>query len=186
MLRYYITDRKQLGGTDDLIRNIQRVAPAVDYIQIREKDLSARELYDLTKRSISARGTHPVRILVNARADVAIAASADGVHLPSASIAPFLLKQIAPAGFLIAVSCHSLDEVQRAEREGADFAVYGPVFATPGKGAPVGLDALAAAAKSVRIPVFALGGVDENNEDQCIAAGAAGIAGIRMFQRTTS
>ena len=83
---------------------------------------------------------------------------------------------------MIAVSCHTLDEVRAAEDEDADFVVFGPVFGTPGKGAPVGLDALARAAASVRIPVLALGGVTDANANLCVSAGAAGIAGIRLFQ----
>lgn len=183
MQRYYITDRKQLGGIDDLLRNIATIAPHVDFIQIREKDLTARDLYTLVRRAIEVRASTRPSIVVNTRADVAIAAGADGVHLPSNSIAPFLLRQIAPAGFLIGVSCHSIDEVQRAEREGADYVVFGPVFTTPGKGEPVGLDALEQAVKAVHMPVFALGGIDQQNAVECEARGVAGIAGIRIFQK---
>lgn len=183
MLRHYITDRKALGGTEALVRNIAAIAAAVDHIQIREKDLSGKELYHVVRRAIEARGQHRTRIIVNTRTDIALAAGADGLHLPGGSIAPFLLRQIVPPGFLIGVSCHSIEDVQRAEREGADYVVFGPVFATPGKGAPVGLDALEQAVKAVRIPVFALGGVDERNTPDCIQRGAAGVAAIRMFQQ---
>jgi len=95
-----------------------------------------------------------------------------------------VVRSIAPAGFLIGVSCHTVEELVRAEREGADFAVYGPVFATashPGA-APVGLEALATAVRAMRIPIYALGGVTEANAPLCITAGAAGVAGISLFQ----
>jgi thiamine-phosphate pyrophosphorylase len=174
MLRYYITDRHAAGGIGMLLRYIE-VASA-DYIQIREKDLSAKELLDVTQRAVAV---SKAPILVNSRADVAAAAGAQGVHLPAGSIAP---RELRPIARVIAVSCHTLDEVRAAEIEGADFVVFGPVFETPGKGAPVGLDALACAAAAVRIPVLALGGVTDANANLCVSAGAAGIAGIRLFQ----
>lgn len=177
MLRYYITDRRAAGGIEPLLRCIQ--AASADYIQIREKDLSAKALLDLTRRAVAIT---KIPILVNGRADIALAAGARGVHLPGGSIAPRELRRMT-AG-LIAVSCHTLDEVRAAEAEGADFAVFGPIFATPGKGSPVGLDALARAAASVRIPVLALGGVTTANANLCVLSGAAGIAGIRLFQTT--
>ncbi|MCU1262856.1 MAG: Thiamine-phosphate diphosphorylase [Bryobacterales bacterium] len=176
MLRYYITDRHLAGGIEPLLESIAHAS--VDYVQIREKDLSARELVALVRRV----KTSGAKILVNDRTDVALACGADGVHLRAHSLAPARWRAITPPGFLIAVSCHSADDVRRAEAEGADFVVLGPIFATPSKAAfgdPIGLRPLHEAAHSVSIPVLALGGVSEANAPACLRAGAAGIAGIR-------
>jgi len=172
--RYCITDSVDVA--------VRAAAAGAAMIQVRAKTLATRALMALVRDVVAvARG---VPVLVNTRADVALACGAQGVHLPSDGLAADVVRSIAPAGFLIGVSCHTVEELVRAEREGADFAVYGPVFATashPGA-APVGLEALATAVRAMRIPIYALGGVTEANAPLCITAGAAGVAGISLFQ----
>jgi len=186
MLRCYITDRKAAGGEDALLGYIRRaLLDRVDYVQIREKDMAARDLLALVRRAMDFSNPYHARILVNSRADIALAACANGVHLPADSIAPKILRAITPSGFRIGVSTHSIDELRAAEAGGADFAVFGPVFPSvskPGYGPPRGLALLADAVRAVTIPVLALGGVSHQNAARCIDAGAAGIAGISLFQ----
>ena len=177
MKRYYITDRKAVGGFRPLLEIISdQMHLGVDYIQIREKDLTARELFELTLAAIEARNAirKPIgtKLLVNSRCDVAAVTGADGVHLPSD--AP---RQTLP-GLLVSRSCHSLDEVRNVK---ADLILLGPVFDSPGKGAPIGLPVLRKACE-LRRCVYALGGVTWENAAECLHSGAEGIAGIRLFQ----
>ncbi len=180
MLRYYITDGT--ATAEAVLFKIQRAVNAgVELIQIRQKDWSARRLLALIA-SIDRKAS---KVLVNERMDIALAAGADGVHLPAHSPAVSRCRTIAPPGFLIAASCHSVEEVLIAEKEGADFSVLGPIFATPSKlkyGAPLGLRVLHEAAHCSVLPVFALGGVNAANQELCARAGARGVAGIRLFQ----
>jgi thiamine-phosphate pyrophosphorylase len=193
----YVTSRKALGLETNpitrLLAIIRRAIEAgVDWIQIREKDLSGRELVHLVREAVAAASDTQTKILVNDRLDVAIAARAGGVHLGAESIP---IREVAawreshPAAslpnFLIGASCHSIEQAQTAERDGADYVIFGPVLETPSKanfGPPQGLERLRKVCAEIKIPVLAIGGVNAAYASDCIRTGAAGIAAIRMFQ----
>jgi len=186
VLRCYITDRRSLPPGRSFKDAVSRaIGNGATWIQIREKDLSARELFALTGQAVALAAPTGVKILVNSRFDIALAAGAHGVHLPSGSPPPTRWRALTPPGFLIGVSCHTLLDLRAAQSEGSDYTVFGPVFPPRSKSsdlAPRGLTGLKQAARVVKIPVLALGGINENNADLCAEAGAAGIAAISLFQ----
>jgi len=192
-----VTDGKALGADDRIASVLARiqaaVAAGVDSVQIREKDLAARELLALSRTAVRAAeetGTANARVIVNDRLDVALAAGAAGVHLggeslPAREAARWCRSGNAPADFLIGVSCHATEEAREAEDFGASYIFFGPVFDTPAKrrfGPPQGIAKLAEVCRAVRIPVIAIGGITEKNGPECFRAGAAGVAAIRLFQ----
>jgi len=183
---YYVTDRKQLAG-QRLLSCIKRAAEwGVDFIQIREKDLTDRELYLLTTKTVAIARKTGTGVIVNGRADVSLCAGAQGVHLPSACLRPSDIRPWAPDNFVIGVSVHSLSEAIRAESEGADYVLLGPIFPTPAKavyGSPLGLEEIRLACREVSLPVLGLGGIGSDAVEAVCEAGAAGVAGIRLFQR---
>jgi thiamine-phosphate pyrophosphorylase len=161
------------------------IAAGIDLIQIREKRLTTRVLFELAERAVElSRGTQS-RILINDRADIAAGAGADGVHLTTRSIAASTIRKTFGSDFLIGTSTHSRAEARVARDGGADFAVFGPIFETTSKidyGPPPGLETLAEVAQELNpFPLLALGGVSIENAPECLRAGASGIAGISLF-----
>ena len=162
------------------------VAAKVSLIQLREKNLSARVLFELTNQAAQLTRASETRLLVNDRADVARAAGADGVHLTAHSLGADVMRRTFGPDFLIGVSSHSIAEARAARAANADFAVWGPVFATGSKnafGAPQGVTKLQTVVRDVApFPIIALGGINADNFVSCLEAGASGIAGIGLFQ----
>jgi thiamine-phosphate pyrophosphorylase len=207
-LLYYITDRSALPGNESARRTrlLEKISEAgtagVEFIQLREKDLPTRELESLAREAVSVltevrTGKRELRtkLLINSRTDLALASGADGVHLRSDDIFPQEVRAIwktsgsdagspgpasTPPEPLIAVSCHTSAEVTAAAANGADFAVFAPVFQKHGE-RPAGLNLLREACQA-KIRVLALGGITLDNAQSCLQAGAAGIAAIRLFQ----
>ena len=164
------------------------VAAGISLLQIREKSLSARVLYELARRAVAITRGSATRLLVNDRFDIARAAGADGVHLTTRSLPAKVVRSICGDDFLIGVSTHSLETALDARAEGADFVVFGPVFETESKrefGAPQGLEKLREVTSALAgFPVIAIGGIDLDNAAECFRAGASGVAAIRMFTNT--
>ena len=191
----YVTDRRSLAADTAfakaiLLDNMERATKAgVDWIQLREKDLSGRELAELAATALQCVGAGS-RLLINDRLDVAVAIGGAGVHLgehslPVAEARRFVKERCPGREFLIGVSTHSVQAAQEAETGGADYVIFGPIFATPSKadfGIPQGLAKLSQVCERVKIPVLAIGGITTENARECLNAGASGIAAIRLFQ----
>jgi thiamine-phosphate pyrophosphorylase len=210
LLLYYITDRQHFAGSqaEKQAKLLARIAEAatsgIDFIQLRERDLPARELEWLAEKALLAigqAGSTPIasKLLINSRLDVALAMGAHGVHLRADDICASEARAVAAKAvadsakftwpkFCVSVSCHTQAEVRAAEAHGADLVLFAPVFEkTGGQQEPHGIKGLRAVCRDRRaarppVQVLALGGVDLGNAASCLKAGAAGVAGIRLFQ----
>jgi len=181
---YLITDRTQTAGRPLIDVVEAALHGGVDAVQVREKDLDARARLELARALLPICRRHGARLLINDRVDVALAAGADGVHLPATSFACADARRLVGDRLLIGVSTHAVGEIEAAARDGADFAVLGPIYATPSKaayGAPLGLARLAEARQRVVLPVLAIGGIDADDVAAVRQAGATGIAVVRAI-----
>jgi len=191
----YVTDRQALSGprSEDCRTLLERIREAgeagIDWIQVRERDLAARELADLVRAALG-RLPGSSLLIVNDRVDIALATGAGGVHLGERSLSARDVKRFVSARnvderFRVGVSTHSLASALEAEQARADYVFFGPVFPTPSKaayGAPQGLERLREVCRQIALPVVAIGGITTENASACLRAGAAGIAAIRLFQ----
>jgi thiamine-phosphate pyrophosphorylase len=176
---YLITDRNGCAGRDLLTVVGKALEGGIRAVQLREKDLPARDLYNLASEMRELTGRFGARLFINDRIDIAMTVDADGVHLGESGIPADLARKLLGKEKLIGVSCHSLESALSARKRGADFITCGPVFHTPSKaayGEPIGLPRLAEVASSINIPVFAIGGIKRGNIGEVMAAGAKGIA----------
>jgi len=178
---YLITDRKQVKNSNLLSAVKKALAGGVRAVQLREKDLDTRDLLKLAYRMKDLTHDYDAKLFINDRFDIALAVSADGVHLTRNSIPVEAVRKTVGEKLLIGVSTHSLKEAGEAERGGADFVTFGPVYRTPSKvkyGAPVGLDELSRVCSKIKVPVFALGGVKMNRVNKVRESGAYGVSMI--------
>jgi thiamine-phosphate pyrophosphorylase len=185
---YLITDRKLFGESRYLFAAVEEAIKAgVKAVQLREKDLPTRELLDMAYKMRELTARYNIKLFINDRVDIAMCVNADGVHLGQSSMPVYAVRKVVDASrithyashFLIGVSTHNLDEALTAEREGADFITFGPIYTTPSKlayGKPVGTGALKIVSDKVAIPVFGIGGIKPDNAVEAINAGAYGVA----------
>lgn len=201
----YVTESQSLGftelGSSILAKIAAAVEAGVDWVQIREKEMPARQLVTIARAAVGMSSHKPpapgeadrlgALVLVNDRLDVALAADAAGLHLgrqslPAHDVIAWRREGKTATDFMVGLSCHTIDELRQAEDAGADYAFFGPIFDTPAKrrfGPPLGIAKLAAACLATRLRVIAIGGVTLENGTECFHAGGAGIAAIRMFQQ---
>jgi thiamine-phosphate diphosphorylase len=180
-----ITDRRRLPEptVDAVVRQVRRAAESgVQLVQIRERDLEGRALFELVRQLVATVIGTATRIVVNDRLDVALAAGAHGVHLRSSSFAASRTRDMVPAGFLIGRSVHSTDDVSTVARD-TDFLLFGNVYETSSKpgGAAIGLSRLAEVVRATSVPVLAVGGVSPERVPEVLEAGAVGFGAISLF-----
>jgi thiamine-phosphate pyrophosphorylase len=177
---YIITDRKLFKAQCSMYFAIESALEAgAKYIQLREKDLSVKELMEMAVWMRELTGEYDAKLFINDRVDIALSVGADGVHLGQKSIPPHAVKKISGDKLMIGVSTHSINEAVDAEKDGADFITFGPVYETPLKfkfGNPVGIDSLRKVKSLISIPVLAIGGVKPDKVKELKEAGADGIA----------
>ena len=176
---YLITDRTQTAGRELPAVVVAALRGGLRAVQLREKDLTSCQLFELASELRMITREYGAQLLINDRIDIALAVGADGVHLGRASLSVAVARRVLGSAQVIGYSAHSMEEAQQAERDGADFVTFGPVYATPSKaayGEPLGLACLADVARCLTIPVFALGGVKISTVDEVMSAGAHGIA----------
>ncbi len=186
---YLVTDRHQTGGRSLAPLIEQAVAGGLRAVQVRERDLPTRDLLALSQDLCVSLRSRGVRVMINDRADIALGLGADGVHLRADSMPVAIARRLLGADRLIGVSAHSADEVARAESDGADFAVLGPIYETPSKqafGPPIGLRALEETGRRCRIPVFAIGGITVARVAEVRRAGAQGVAVVSAILSAAS
>ena len=176
---YAITDRKQFKREfEDQIKRM--LDKGIRMFQLREKDLTPEEIFRYAEKMERLLDGYDAIFLVNDRVDIAVLSGADGVHIPENGIPIEPIKHKFPE-LIVGKSCHSLECAKKAEKEGADFITFSPIFDTPKKGTPKGIEKLKEVVGSVNIPVYALGGITEEKILEVLNAGAFGIAGIRLF-----
>lgn len=176
---YFITDRKKFKKP--FLEQIKAILDrGIRVIQIREKDLPDDELFSLLEDTVKVSQGYDAKIFVNSRVDMAVLLNLEGVHLPSKSIPIQQIKHKFPH-LKVGKSCHSLSEAIKAQEEGADYIFYSPIFHVEGKGKPVGIDGLLEVLNSIKVPTYALGGINKDNIKKVLDTGVYGVAGIRMF-----
>lgn len=173
---YLITDRKLCKKP--FLEVIESACKAgVKAIQLREKDLNSRELLELAKKVRKITSKYTCKLFINDRADIAKLVNADGLQIPENGLPAKVSRKLLP-NKLIGISCHSLKSTLQAEKDGADFILFGSIFKKKGKHEPQGLENLKIICKRVKIPVFAVGGINHENAKLCISSGAFGVAAI--------
>lgn len=187
---YLISDRHQVPAGKDLLSVTEVLLQAgVEMFQLREKDLTAAQLYPLAIQLRQLTRRHKALLLINDRIDLALAADADGVQLGNHSLPPAVARQLLGPDKLLGVSTHHPGEISSAASSGADFVTYGPIYPTPSKAAygdPVGLEKLYSACHATCLPVFALGGITPDNLKQTLQTGAHGTAMISALLASPS
>jgi thiamine-phosphate pyrophosphorylase len=184
VIRYLITDGAAAADEARWLKHLWQWLDIgmVDLLQIRERELTARRLAELVRKVLQLPNPWQTKILVNDRTDIAIACGADGVHLRDGALLPAKIRALTTSPFIVSAACHSAGDVRTLA--GADYILLAPIFAPLSKSTdrpPLGLEAIYAAAQLTSVPLIALGGITASNAHTCVEAGAAGVAGISLF-----